>query len=227
MKENSNYLSKKLPISSLPKVEKKVMRLHSHGELINDNHFINFCNLAKKNENVLFSLWTKRPEIISRHKDLIPSNLILIYSTPNLNADSEIPKHFDKSFTVYTSNYASWKDIKINCSGKCIDCLKCYNDKNMNIRELIKSDIIAEEKNNGLRSKEALIKRLYNYVGTNGIADLPSLYLAFPKDEKHVIRARLNEAVEKTKENRDFSYPFIRIGRGLYTIRGMSNDLYI
>ena len=117
-----------------------VFRLHSTGELINETHFVNFINLALKNKQVRFVLWTKRIDIVNKvlRSLKLPSNLDLIFSNPKVNSqDIEPPKHFIKVFSVYTKDGAEGLDI--NCRSKCKDCMNCYTTNDIkNIREIIK-----------------------------------------------------------------------------------------
>jgi len=134
-KRNSKFLSAEvhdvkylLPVSAL------VARFNGHGELINNNHFINIINICKNQPNTTFTLWTKRKNIVNRVcKDYkLPKNLIMIYSNPVVDTIlKEVPKHFHKVF-----NNVSNDSNKINCIGKCIDCLKCYNLKD-NTKQII------------------------------------------------------------------------------------------
>jgi len=117
--------------SDLPKIKHKYFRFNSHGELINNNHLINYINICNKNPNTQFTLWSKRTDIInkvlSEYKK--PKNLILIYSNPIIDTITDKPnKYFDKVFNVIQE-----KDIKVNCGKKkCIDCLLCYKHNKVN-----------------------------------------------------------------------------------------------
>jgi hypothetical protein len=138
-KRNSDFLSAEihnpkylLPVSSI------IARFNGHGELINEAHFINIINICKNQPNTTFTLWTKRKDIVNKIcKDYkLPKNLIMIYSNPVINTImKKVPKHFHKVFNNVTN-----KSDKINCIGKCIDCLKCYNlkDKTEQIIEAVK-----------------------------------------------------------------------------------------
>tara|TARA_Y100000004_G_C8647403_1_gene299635 strand:+ start:84 stop:356 length:273 start_codon:yes stop_codon:yes gene_type:complete len=87
--------------------------------------------------NTTFTLWTKRTNIVNKaiKKFGKPDNLILVYSALGLDAEIELPKHFDKVFIVQSK-----KDDKTNCFGACMDCLKCYTktDTTTHIYEEIK-----------------------------------------------------------------------------------------
>jgi hypothetical protein len=69
-----------------------------------------------------------------------PDNLLLIYSSPKVNRIAKRPAKFNKVFTVFTSQHADKHNIKINCIGRCVDCLICYNPENTirNIQEIEK-----------------------------------------------------------------------------------------
>ena len=145
---NSDKLSSQLiNYDLLPKFfNTKVIRFHSHGELINDTHLINFINICIKNPDITFTLWTKRNDLIKKYFDEYyntgsyrdkPDNLILIFSNSKFNAPmKKIPLYFDKTFNVITKD----SDIKPNCIGKCKDCMICYtkNSKETQIIEVLK-----------------------------------------------------------------------------------------
>jgi len=135
---NSKLLSKNIiPINLLPTLNDLYFRFHSHGELINQNHLINFINICNKNPKTTFALYTKRIDLIQSYfKDNNkPNNLIIVYSNPLINkVNKNIPKYFDKVFNVVDK-----PNKNINCSQKCNNCLNCYNkDKDNIIIELIK-----------------------------------------------------------------------------------------
>jgi|TARA_B100000073_G_C23650959_1_gene540569 hypothetical protein len=138
---NSNKLSQSIiDYDLLPKFfNTKIIRFHSHGELINNTHLINFRNICNKNSDIVFTLFTKRNDLIKRlfryHKK--PKNLILIFSNSKFNKPmNKIPLYFDKTFNVITKD----SNIKANCSGKCKDCMICYtlDSKEKHIIEVIK-----------------------------------------------------------------------------------------
>lgn len=125
---NSDLLSGSiLTDRQLPIINDRVFRFHSHGELINDTHLINFFLIAKHNPETTFALWTKNKKIVRsvlRKMDK-PSNLIIIFSNGVIDKPmSAPPRGFDKVF----QNVSPDKDRPIqNCTGqKCIECLRCY-----------------------------------------------------------------------------------------------------
>ena len=137
--KNSNLISESvLDRSELPHPKSLVARFNGHGELINVNHVQNIVNFALSYPKVTFTLWTKKVSVIQSffRKNIKPKNLLLIYSNEKVDSISKkVPKHFDKTFNVVSNKTAS-----VNCEGKCIDCLKCYNlkDKTRQIIEVIK-----------------------------------------------------------------------------------------
>ena len=138
-RKNSNLISENvLDRSELPHPKSLVARFNGHGEIINVNHVQNIVNFALSYPKVTFTLWTKKVSVIQSffRKNIKPNNLLLIYSNEKVDKISKnVPKHFDKTFNVVSKKTAS-----VNCEGKCIDCLKCYNlkDKTKQIVEVIK-----------------------------------------------------------------------------------------
>ena len=120
-------------------IDRRIIRLHSFGEIYNEKHFENIVKLINYNPETQFTLWTKRKEIVVKVLDIMgkPENLILILSSPEVNKVSGIvPMYFDKVFTVYSAD----QDVVINCQKSCKDCMKCYNknDKTVFINEELK-----------------------------------------------------------------------------------------
>jgi len=146
--ENYKVLSEKiLDEKELPRFNRKfkVIRFTAHGELINDINFINFVNICNVNPTHTFALWTKRTDIINRNHEIIPDNLILIYSTPKVDHVAELPKYFHRTFNVFTADYALDNNIKVNCHGNakkmtCKKCGICYSKENKTeqINEVLK-----------------------------------------------------------------------------------------
>ena len=137
--KNSNLISESvLDRSELPHPKSLVARFNGHGELINTNHVQNIVNFALSYPKVTFTLWTKKRGVIQAffNKQKKPDNLLLIFSNDKIDCVyKKVPKHFDKVFNV-----VSKKNSHVNCEGKCIDCLKCYDtqDKSEQIIEVIK-----------------------------------------------------------------------------------------
>lgn len=141
-----DIMSKKvIPFNDIPVIKDKVARFSAHGELINMNHLINCVNIAKANPHTTWGLWTKRVDFIkalTKMKIGLPDNVVLIYSNPKMDTVIQVPKGFDKVFSVYSKAYAKEHDIKINCGAKrCLSCKLCYSKITTNvINELEKSE---------------------------------------------------------------------------------------
>lgn len=105
------------------------VRIHSFGELINEQHMENIYNIAKFNPHTTFCLMTKRYNLVMKYPKL--KNVIYIASSPVVNKEVEnksVLEYFDKTFTVYSKNFDIEKiGKKINCHGlSCAQCRKCY-----------------------------------------------------------------------------------------------------
>ena len=118
------------------KFSNDIVRINGHGELLNQTHLHNICNMAFAFPNHTFALWSKRIDIVRKyfktHK-IMPSNLILIYSNPKKNRImTNVPTPFHKVFNnVDMTNKSTLKE---NCTGqKCNDCRICYNFNSENI----------------------------------------------------------------------------------------------
>jgi hypothetical protein len=152
---NSNYdiLSKDLNIPEINHISKEIkdqnkkfIRIHSIGKLSRIEMLSNYYSIIEQIPDSNFALWSKRKEIIqSIHYK--PENLKIVYSNPYIDKPSNIiPDMFDSIFNVITYGYAIKNKIIPNCHGKCIDCLKCYNDNGNKIIELIKRDNVKIKK---------------------------------------------------------------------------------
>jgi hypothetical protein len=131
-----NTQSLQVPIADneVPVFKKNdIVRIHAHGELINETHLENFIKIADKNPTITFSLYTKRIDLINSvfgMKDK-PANMILVYSNPVVDAPmEEVPEKFDKVFNVCREKFLG----KINCGAlSCNTCRKCYKFDGANI----------------------------------------------------------------------------------------------
>ena len=118
-----------------------VFRFNSFGELINEKHLENLVKVVNANSHCTFTLWTKRLNIVSSVLDRIgkPTNMILIYSSPEKNVVADIDnKYIDKVFTVFSKKESA--GVEINCAQSCMACRKCYdkNDSTRFINELLR-----------------------------------------------------------------------------------------
>jgi len=130
--EMNTRLLTEAPLETVPKNLPRYVRLHSFGELINDQHMENFIEIALANPQTTFSLLTKRPEIVARYIDVMPYNIVLTYSSPWLDApaSAQIPSNFDHSYSVFS--------VGEPCGTECLKCLKCYTKGvHLKIRQLL------------------------------------------------------------------------------------------
>ena len=123
-----------MPYQELPYFDPDItpmVRLHSFGELANDIHYENFCRIAERNPDVLFVLWTKRPNIVERRVESVPENLSLILSIGRLNPTDEYVKDELSRHPLFTAAYVVGvlADGFEPCGMKCISCLRCYPPK--------------------------------------------------------------------------------------------------
>ena len=131
---NTNILKNKISKKQIPLFKKNdIVRIHAHGELINEQHLLNFMDIAKENETITFSLYTKRSDIVNKvlEKSEKPNNMILVYSNPVVDKPiHNIPAGFDKVFNVCRTAHLD----KINCGAKsCNTCRSCYTKTGANI----------------------------------------------------------------------------------------------
>ena len=120
---NSVALSELIDYADLPILNYAYVRISAHGELINSCHLDNIIAIAVKIPNTTFALWTKRASLIRQRLDMIPDNLILVFSNPRVDKVIDVPRGFHKVF----NNGSKGSTAPQNCTGrKCMDCLACY-----------------------------------------------------------------------------------------------------
>ena len=74
---NGKILSKKLLLDTeIPYINNSLFRFHAIGELLNEIHFKNFILIIQKNSHCLFSLWTKRIDIVNKVLNQLKSQKI-------------------------------------------------------------------------------------------------------------------------------------------------------
>lgn len=150
--DNGNMLSRPMADSEFPRTWEDVIRLETHGELLNLQHLQNYVRLCELNPQTQFTLWTKRVNLI-REAALRgisqPSNLHIKISSPFLNRESHVDKTWYQAhgwnltlFTVYDLAHATQEHKEITCGGReCRTCMKCYGNHAMeDIVELLKQD---------------------------------------------------------------------------------------
>lgn len=116
---NGALLSK--PLEQIPVVTAALCRFSAHGELLNRQHYENYCIIARAHPRTTFALFTKRKDLVE--PDLAPPNLVLVYSNPVVDKIMDKPPPgFHKVFNVIDK-----LDIPTNCSAEsCFKCGKCY-----------------------------------------------------------------------------------------------------
>ena len=121
----------------------EIYRFSAHGDLGSRIHYENLVRIAEYNPKTTFALWTKNHSVIRQGGVIELPNLIHIYSTPNLNEPNPVvPDGFDRSFSVYTYDFAMENGIDVNCGAKnCLSCRLCYEHNDVEyVNEIIKSD---------------------------------------------------------------------------------------
>lgn len=115
--------------SVLPYTNCLFFRLESFGDLGSPIQAANYFNLARKNPQTKFALWTKNPKFIAQAIEMgysKPDNIQIIYSSLFINKRN-VPKmdFIDKVFTVFEKGK---EDSPINCGAKCCyTCHRCYD----------------------------------------------------------------------------------------------------
>lgn len=134
---NIFYTQYELTAACVPYINSNLFRFEGFGEIQNIIQVKNYFTIARKNKHCFFVLWTKEPQIIQEamaaYNTRKPSNMRIIVSEYIINAPEKkrISWTFaDKVFSVYTKDHANKNDININCAGKCIDCMRCYDKAN-------------------------------------------------------------------------------------------------
>ena len=108
-------------------VECERFRIESFGDLQNETQAENYRKFIDENRHVFFGWWSKNSFIIDRITDFKkPENCNLIASSDRINhITEEMPKHFNKRFTVFEHG----KCDCINCGAKaCGRCELCYTE---------------------------------------------------------------------------------------------------
>ena len=120
----------------LPVLNVLYFRGESFGDFASVNAVINFANLARKNPDTIFGVWTKNISFFKTAYYMgkkagigypIPLNVIVIQSSRYINRKDEKSDRADAVFTVYTREYAELHNIPITCGARaCLTCLRCY-----------------------------------------------------------------------------------------------------
>lgn len=127
--------------SEIPYINALYFRFEAFGDLNNSIQVINYFNIARKNPETTFAIWTKCPFIIDyamkEYGIEKPENVIIIISSLFVNKSLDYNKmkslypFIDKVFTVYDPEYIEQNNININCGARhCASCLQCYKKDN-------------------------------------------------------------------------------------------------
>lgn len=106
-------------------------RFEAFGDLFNITHFENYVNIARKNPDIHFALWTKKWYIVNEYfkTHSRPKNLSIVISSLEIDKPFEPEKH-NLSF-VPDVVFTVTRDInKVNCKcgfGACANCQRCYH----------------------------------------------------------------------------------------------------
>lgn len=142
---NTDILKDILNYEDLPNMNCLYFRFESFGDLNNDNQFINYLNICKKNPKTKFAIWTKNPWIVQSVFDKgykKPKNLNIVLSSVVVNEPITTQYDWvDKIFTVFDEKYIEENGVEINCPKQCFNCLKCYKktNKEFYINEILKT----------------------------------------------------------------------------------------
>lgn len=149
-------LKELLKVEDLPKINASYFRFEAFGDLSSEIQFINYCNIARINQDTKFTLWTKNPFIIAKAIEdgaVIPENMRIIYSekiidktfTENeLIALNEKYPFIWKVFAVYSNEKtraAAVENGYYHCEKSCMNCRYCYRHESKGlsvIAELLK-----------------------------------------------------------------------------------------
>lgn len=118
-----------LPADQIPTTTGVIFRFESFGDLANWIQAANYIQIAARNPQTRFALYTKNPrfiaEAIAKGYEK-PANMVIVFSSLFLNAQARAPYPFiDKVFTVYESEEKA--PAGINCGARnCFACQRCY-----------------------------------------------------------------------------------------------------
>lgn len=133
------YTTEEISPAAVPFINCCYFRFEAFGDICTPLQFKNYTTIAKKNPACSFALWTKNPKIIKEaleiYGNIIPRNLIIIYSSPMLNIKVNLEQlqkvypFINKTFTVYKKPEDVQKaGERVNCGGlRCEACgFQCY-----------------------------------------------------------------------------------------------------
>lgn len=137
-------LKELLKVEDLPKINASYFRFEAFGDLSNETQFINYCNIARINQDTKFTLWTKNPFIIAKAIEngvVIPENMRIIYSEKIIDRTftetelSDLANKYPfiwKVFAVYSTKQTRTAAVEggyHHCQKSCMNCKYCYMHK--------------------------------------------------------------------------------------------------
>ena len=142
--------------AQIPYINDKYFRYESFSDLQGSQHFKNLMQVCKKNNNTIFTLWTKAGytlEKMMQEQNIkkLPSNFNIIISEFYINKKTDLEylkqlqtvlypaqaisgnyKNSLKCFCVFDDEKKRQESKMYLCKNSCINCLKCYK-KSKNI----------------------------------------------------------------------------------------------
>lgn len=116
------------------KGDKKYFRWHDSGDLQNEQHLANICEIAKQLPDIKFWLPTKEFKLVKDYfaKQEVPANLTVRLSMPKVDqaappVDPTSPFQYSEVRTVGESCPAIGQDHK------CLDCRACWDKSNWSV----------------------------------------------------------------------------------------------
>lgn len=109
------------------------VRFHSSGDIVNAQYFELMCKMARKIPHTTILCFTKKYEIVNAYLDSgrkIPRNLKIIFSCWE-NFTPENPYNFPMTYVKFRDEKRNTgiPASAVECSGKCEECLACWNLK--------------------------------------------------------------------------------------------------
>ena len=119
----------------------EAVRFLAHGDLDTAQQLRGLYQIANANPKTVFSMWTKRKDLVFQLLNEKPKNLRNIQSSIFLDIIDERRAGFDAVFTVFSSaaEMPRVQDGVVMCNGKhCLPCMYCYTKPTASIIELLK-----------------------------------------------------------------------------------------
>jgi hypothetical protein len=99
------------------------LRFMSHGDISSVREMNNVMRLAHDAPYDHVALWSKNVRAVQGATVARDARLQCVYSSPLLDVVAEVPRGFDRVFTVFTARVP---DDVYECRGTCAECMICY-----------------------------------------------------------------------------------------------------